>query len=215
MPSLVLASGSPRRQAFLTALGLAFTVDAAQIDESALPGEAPEDLVCRLSRGKALTVASRHPAGVVLAADTVVVLAGQILGKPGNGDEAFAMLAALRSRSHEVYTAVSVAAAGAVATAVCCSEVWMRAYGDDEIRAYVATGDPLDKAGAYAIQHPVFAPVAAWDGCYAGIMGLPLGLAADLLGAAGITLLRPVVSAVCEQASGNGRCCLRRTPPGC
>jgi predicted house-cleaning NTP pyrophosphatase (Maf/HAM1 superfamily) len=91
----------------------------------------------------------------------------------------------------------------------------MRDYTDAEIRRYVATGDPLDKAGAYAIQHPAFAPVAAWEGCYAGIMGLPLGVAARLLGPAGVVIPAGRVIATCEAASGAGACCLRGLPARC
>ena len=160
---IVLASSSPRRRALLTALGFRFTVDAADIDEGALPGETPPALVRRLSHKKAVAVHERHADMTVLAADTIVVLDGQILGKPRDPGEAVNMLVALRGRMHEVYTAVSVAGLGseapaAVATDVCCSNVWMRQYSDAEIQAYVTTGDPLDKAGAYAIQHPSFSP---------------------------------------------------------
>jgi predicted house-cleaning NTP pyrophosphatase (Maf/HAM1 superfamily) len=90
----------------------------------------------------------------------------------------------------------------------------MRNYGDDEMRTYVATGDPLDKAGSYGIQHPAFSPVERWDGCYASIMGLPLGMAARMLAAAGLQLRQEQIPAVCERASGAAHCCLRRFPPG-
>ncbi len=238
MQDLILASGSPRRQAFLAALGLRFAVDVADVDENALPGETPPALVLRLSRAKARTVAARHHDALVLAADTVVVLDDRILGKPVGPEDAARMLAALRGREHQVYTAVSLACAppgrfpsalgGPVDPAaggcpddlpeppahLCRSQVWMRDYSDAEIQAYVASGDPLDKAGAYAIQHPRFAPVARWAGCYASIMGLPLGLAGDLLRAAGVAL--PVeLAAVCEASSGPGACCLRRSPRKC
>ncbi len=206
-PPLILASGSPRRRALLAALGLTFTVDSADVDEVPLPGETPDALVCRLCRAKAEAVAHRRPGAVVLAADTVVVLDGAPLGKPADSEEAAAMLRALRDRTHQVYTAVCVAGDGGLAARLCVCDVTMRAYSDAEIAAYVATGDPLDKAGAYAIQHPAFAPVARWEGCYAGIMGLPLRLAADLLGAAGVTVPADVV-AVCEALSGQ-RCCAR------
>lgn len=215
MPRLILASSSPRRQGFIAALGLDFTIEAADIDETSAPGETPAALVRRLSRSKALTVAVRHMGEVVLAADTVVVLDGQILGKPADRGEAIGMLAALRGRGHEVFTSVSVASAGTVDTGLCRSQVWMRSYATAEIQAYVATGDPLDKAGAYAIQHPLFSPVERWEGCFAGIMGLPLGLAANLLGRAGIALAPARVLATCERASGEGRCCLRGAPARC
>lgn len=215
MTQLILASGSPRRRAFLAALGLDYLVQAADVDESAQPGEPPEELVRRLSRAKARAVAGQHPGLPVLAADTVVVLDGRILGKPAGPEEAVAMLQSLRGRVHQVQTAVSLAHDGACAARVCCSQVWMRDYADAEIRAYVATGDPLDKAGAYAIQHPMFSPVARWEGCYAGIMGLPLGMVAGLLAGVGISLSGEKVMATCERASGSGRCCLHGLPSRC
>ena len=211
--SLILASQSPRRRALLTALGLTFTVDAADVDETPRPDEPPADLVCRLGRTKALEVAARHPGAVVLAADTVVALDGALLGKPADSAEAWAMLVALRGRTHQVYTAVAVAHNGDISSqlsitysVLSCSDVTMRPYSDAEIATYVASGDPLDKAGAYAIQHPLFAPVAGWTGCYTAIMGLPLGVTAELLRAAGVPVPGDVAAA-CEGIGGN--CCLR------
>lgn len=204
---LILASGSPRRRALLAALGLTFAVDSADVDETPLPGESPGALVCRLCRAKAEAVALRHPGAVVLAADTVVALQGTLLGKPADSEEAAAILRALRNRTHQVHTAVCVARDGELTARLCVCDVTMRAYSDAEIAAYVATGDPLDKAGAYAIQHPAFSPVARWEGCYAGIMGLPLRLAADLLRAAGVAVPADVAAA-CEALSGQ-RCCAR------
>ncbi len=195
-------------------LGLDFRIEAADIDETEHPGEAPNALVCRLSREKAEVVARRYPEAAVLAADTVVVLDGVILGKPADAADAGRMLRRLRGRVHQVYTAVSVACETGLAGECCRSDVWMRDYRNAEIAAYVATGDPLDKAGAYAIQHPAFSPVERWAGCYASIMGLPLGLAARLLGHAGVAVPNDVID-VCEQSSGAGQCCLRKNPPGC
>ena len=214
---LILASQSPRRRALLAALGLTFTVDAADVDETPRPNEAPADLVGRLGLMKARAVAARHPGAVVLAADTVVVLDAAVLGKPVDPDEAWAMLRALRGRTHQVYTAVIVSTDGAAGAqrlttrfaescVLSCSDVTMRPYSDAEIAGYVASGDPLDKAGAYAIQHPLFAPVAGWAGCYTGIMGLPLRIAADLLREAGIYAPADI-AATC--AGIGGRCCAR------
>jgi septum formation protein len=203
--SLILASGSPRRQALLSSLGLDFAVDTADVDETPLDGEAPDAMVCRLCRAKARSVAGRRPGAVILAADTVVALQGRLLGKPADAAEAFAMLRALRDRTHQVYTAVCVAANGDLRSRLSVSHVTLRPFNDEELTAYVESGDPLDKAGAYAIQHAGFTPVARWEGCYPSIMGLPLGLAAELLMAAGIAV--PVdVAAACEQLSG-GACC--------
>lgn len=205
MFELVLASQSPRRQQLLAALGLTFTVDAADVDETPLPGERPAALVCRLCQAKADAVAARHPAALVLAADTVVALDGALLGKPADPAEATAMLRQLCGRTHQVYTAVCVASNGESTARLSTSHVTMRPYCDAEIAAYVATGDPLDKAGAYAIQHPLFSPVAAWAGCYAGVMGLPLRLVSEML--AGVGVVAPAdVAAVCGRLNG-GRCC--------
>lgn len=205
-PSFVLASRSPRRRELLGRLGLAFTVDVADVDESSFPGEPPDALVCRLCRAKAAAVADHHPGEVVLAADTIVVLDGVILGKPRDPLDAVAMLSALRDRVHVVYTAVCVIHDGRAATRLSATDVKMRAYADSEIEAYVETGDPLDKAGSYGIQDPRFAPVAAWDGCYSAVMGLPLGLAAELLAEAGVVAPQEV-SAACRSITGD-RCCL-------
>lgn len=205
-PSFVLASRSPRRRELLGRLGLDFTVDVADVDESSFPGEPPEALVCRLCRAKAAAVADHHAGEVVLAADTIVVLDGVILGKPRDSLDAVAMLSALRDRVHVVYTAVCVIYDGRAATRLSATDVTMRAYTDAEIEAYVETGDPLDKAGAYGIQDPRFAPVAAWDGCYSAVMGLPLGLAAELLAEAGVGVSEEV-SAACRSITGD-RCCL-------
>jgi len=203
---IVLASQSPRRRALLAALGVAFVVDAADVDETPRLWESPLDLVMRLSREKAQSVAARRPGATVLAADTIVALDGVLLGKPADADEARAMLRALRSRTHQVLTAVSVAQDDTLVARCSACDVTMRSYGDREIDAYVATGDPLDKAGAYAIQHPAFAPVANWTGCYTSIMGLPLGVVADLLASTGEAVPQDVTG-LCE--SLGGRCCLR------
>jgi septum formation protein len=206
MPDLILASQSPRRRQLLAALGLTFTADAADVDETPLPGEEPDGLACRLCRAKALAVAGRHPGAIVLAADTMVALDGLLLGKPADEFEATAMLRRLRGRTHQVYTAVCVAHNGSLVSRLSISDVTMRPYSDEEIARYVATGDPLDKAGAYAIQHPAFAPVAAWEGCYAGIMGLPLRLAGEMLAEAGLKVPGDVAT-VCGGLNG-GRCCV-------
>jgi septum formation protein len=204
---LILASGSPRRQALLAALGVEFAVDTADVDETPAAGEAPDALVCRLCRAKARAVAARRPGATVLAADTVVALEGTLLGKPADAAEALAMLRVLRGRTHQVYTAVCVAAGDALSTRLSVSHVTMRAYAEEELGAYVKSGDPLDKAGAYAIQHERFAPVARWEGCYPSIMGLPLKLTVELLGEAGIAV-RADAAAACERIGG-AACCAR------
>jgi septum formation protein len=205
--SLILASGSPRRQALLASLGLSFSVDTADVDETPLAGEAPAAMVCRLCRAKARSVAERRPGATILAADTVVALQGRLLGKPADAAEATAMLLALRDQTHQVYTAVCVSTNGELRSGLSVSHVTMRRYDEAELGAYVDSGDPLDKAGAYAIQHPHFSPVARWEGCYPSIMGLPFKLTAELLTGAGIAV-RTDVAALCERLSGAG-CCTR------
>jgi septum formation protein len=173
---LVLASASPRRRQLLTLLGIPFSTRSAAVDESQLAGESPTDLVLRVSQSKAYALRDVMRSEVVVAADTVVVLEGQILGKPHDSGEAFSMLRRLRGRSHSVYTGISVwqPANWRMVNELASSVVSMRNYTDAEIEAYVASGDPLDKAGAYAIQHQGFAPVSHMEGCWLTVMGLPL-----------------------------------------
>lgn len=203
-PPLILASSSPRRRQLLALLGLPFTVESAAIDESVLPRENPLAHALRLAETKARVVASRHPQACVLAADTIVVQAGRILGKPDDAAAARGMLQALRAAPHEVITATALACAGQATITAHTSLVTMRAYSDAEIAAYIATGDPLDKAGAYGIQHDSFRPVAQFQGCFAAIMGLPLGVVADLLSAAGLPPA-PAWPDACARLGGS--CC--------
>ncbi|PKO15918.1 MAG: septum formation protein Maf [Chloroflexi bacterium HGW-Chloroflexi-10] len=173
----ILASNSPRRRELLTLFGHAFSVQPADVDESQLPEEDPGVYVSRLAHTKACTVAARQEQpGLVLAADTTVADGDTILGKPQDAEEACSMLRQLRGRSHQVYTAVAMALPGCetIALELCQSQVPMRAYSDAELEAYVSSGDPLDKAGAYAIQHAGFHPVEHFSGCFASVMGLPL-----------------------------------------
>ena len=175
-PRLVLASGSPRRRELMALLDVPLVVESADVDESVRPGEPPADYAQRLSREKALAVAARHPGATVIAADTIVVLHGEILGKPRDGAEAARMLRALSAKRHLVMTAVTVHddAAGKTLTDLCESRVTLRALADEEIAAYVATGEPMDKAGGYAIQDERFALAEQVVGCPANVMGLPM-----------------------------------------
>lgn len=182
-PRLVLASNSPRRRQLLALGEWTFVVLPANIDESQLPGEAPQAYVLRLAEGKARVAAEYARAGeLVVAADTIVVDSPNqgaqplVLGKPADPAEAFAILRGLRGHCHSVFTALAVfsPADGRLLTDLCATQVPMREYTDQEIQAYVDSGDPLDKAGAYAIQHPGFHPVDGLQGCYASVMGLPL-----------------------------------------
>jgi MAF protein len=175
--SLLLASSSPRRRELLALTGRKFEVRPAAIDESPQPGEPPADYVLRLAVGKAhAAAADAAPGQLVLAADTIVADGPALLGKPADDRQAVAMLEQLRGRVHQVYTAIAVfsPALGAMATDQCASQVPMRSYTAAEIETYAASGDPLDKAGAYAIQHTGFHPVQGFAGCFASVMGLPL-----------------------------------------
>jgi MAF protein len=173
---LVLASGSPRRRQLLSLVGIPFIIKAVAVDESALAGEAPTELVLRVSQGKALAANGVRSDELVVAADTIVVLDGEILGKPGGAEEAVQMLRRLRGRSHLVYTGIAVwhPQSRRMVCELAETVVWMRDYDDEEIVAYVDSGDPLDKAGAYAIQHPEFDPVSKVEGCWVNVVGLPL-----------------------------------------
>ena len=173
--NLLLASQSPRRRELLALLGLPFETTVTDVDEEPRAGESPAALVTRLSQAKARAAAA-HANAAIVACDTVVALDGEILGKPRDEDEATAMLRRLRGRPHVVYSGIALleTPTGREATMVSETQLAMRAYSDAEIAAYVASGDPLDKAGAYAIQHAGFHPVAELRGCYANVMGLPL-----------------------------------------
>ena len=172
---VILASNSPRRHMLLSLLGLEFIVTPAEIDETPRFGETPMDYVVRLSEAKAQWVSDHQSGGnCVIAADTTVVDGNQILGKPANGDEAGRMLRQLRGCIHQVYTGIALAIHGTIFTDLCGTDVPMRCYSDEEIAAYIESGDPLDKAGGYAIQHAGFHPVEDLNGCFANVMGLPL-----------------------------------------
>ena len=176
-PVLVLASNSPRRRQLLALAGWRFDILVADVDERVHENESPADYVLRLAETKARAVAGKvHANQVILAADTTVVYGRDILGKPKDSIEAVTMLTRLRGQTHQVYTAVALLrlSDGLLLKDLCVTDVPMRDYSDEEIQAYVQTGDPLDKAGAYGIQHPQFRPVAEMGGCYASVMGLPV-----------------------------------------
>lgn len=173
---LILASSSPRRRQILDLLGIPYAVLAVPVAEQPLPGELPEVAARRVALIKALAAAGRLHTGVIVAADTIVVLGGTILGKPNEAGEASAMLRALRGRCHEVITGVAVLNLdnGRQQVTTVTTEVCMRHYSDAELAAYVASGEPFDKAGAYAIQSATFHPAATVRGCYLNVVGLPL-----------------------------------------
>jgi septum formation protein len=182
---IVLASGSPRRTQLLALLGIAHQVDPAQVDETPLPDETAVPMAARLARAKAREVAARHPGCEVLAADTVVVLDGVMLGKPATPAEAEAMLGRLAGREHRVVTAVALARDGRVWERHDETRVWFRPLDGATIRAYVATGEPLDKAGGYGLQGFGAVLVERIEGDCFGVIGLPLRLVVDLLAEAG------------------------------
>jgi septum formation protein len=178
---IVLASGSPRRRQLLEMLRIPHRVVAPDVDESRRDAEAPERYVVRLAHAKARAVVERAPGEVVLAADTTVVLAGELFGKPVDAADAVAMLSRLQGRTHEVMTAVAVARDERIEHALDVSHVTFRPADRATLTAYVATGEPLDKAGAYAIQGLGAPLVERVEGDFFGVMGLPLRLALDLL----------------------------------
>jgi MAF protein len=204
---LILASGSPRRRELLARWGWTFAIIKPDIDETPLPVEPPDAYVARLSRekaraGRALVAADRvADATLIIAADTTVALGSEILGKPADAAEAIAMLRQLRGRAHMVFTGITVCQADsdAIKTTVTATQVHMRSYSDGEIERYVASGDPFDKAGSYAIQHAFFHPVERIDGCYANVMGLPLCTLYGLLAAQGV---EPPTPLACVLAAG-------------
>lgn len=212
---IILASNSPRRKQLLAHGGWSFQVNPVHIDESLLPGEQAEDYVLRLCVEKAKTAwqssnqAFSHE-DVILAADTAVAIRlserdepgeHQILGKPADRAEAESILYMLRGRTHQVYTGMAALRAGdgKTLTDVVVTDVCMRAYTDLELQAYIDSGDPFDKAGAYAIQHTGFHPVQELHGCYANVMGLPVCRLAGLLENFNLPTRTGLVEA-CQQA---------------
>ena len=191
-PRLILASESPRRRDLLSQLGVDFEVAAPSIVEDKAPrqGEAPEQFAVRLALTKAQAVATESPGAAVLGADTVVVLDSVVMGKPGSAEEAAAMLKRLRGRLHRVITAVAFSGPGSEPPVTAHSEtlVRFREYSDEEIRAYVLSGDPMDKAGAYAIQSQALRPAAEVQGCLLSVIGLPACMVAGLLEGAGLAV---------------------------
>ena len=192
-PLLVLASASPRRRELLAAAGLEFDVIPSHVPEELASHEAPSDYVTRLSREKAEEIARQHPSRWIIAADTIVVLGETILEKPSDEADAERMLAAIAGRTHVVYTGVTLRNAEAryADTAVDTTEVTMMPLTDQQIRWYVATGEPLDKAGAYAVQGIGAMIVDRIDGNYTNVVGLPLATLSRMLERAGLGPLGP------------------------
>ena len=173
---IVLASGSPRRSEILTNAGMAFVREVpANVDETPLSGELPRDYVERLARDKAESVETKE-SQVVLGADTTVVIDETILGKPSSPADAARMLRLLSGRSHDVITGICLRSPLGQIVDAAITRVWFAALSDDEIEAYVASGEPMDKAGAYGIQGLASKFVERIDGCYFNVMGLPIAL---------------------------------------
>jgi len=183
---VILASQSPRRRELLSLVGIAHDVRPADIDESYLTGEPPRDHAERLARGKAEVIAAREPDAVVIGSDTIVVVDGDVLGKPTDENDAVRMLARLAGRSHTVVTAVAVAWRGETRSAVEEVDVTFHPLSRAEIDAYIATREPMDKAGAYGIQGYGATIVARVDGDYFAVMGLPLQRLIRLLDSLGL-----------------------------
>ena len=186
--SLILASQSPRRRELLGLTGLDFTIRVADIDETMDLSKAPYDEVARVSRLKALAVA-RKPEDVVVAADTIVVCDHQVMGKPRNEADAFRMLSALSGGVHRVWSGVCVRAGERILTEAECTEVCFRTLAEEEIRAYIATGEPMDKAGSYGYQGLASVFVESIRGDYFNVVGLPLCRLGQMLKEFGVELL--------------------------
>ena len=174
MQNLILASSSPRRKELLENLLLTFTISSSEVDESFNPGLSPEEVVMELANRKAQVVFNKNPNAFVIGADTIVVANHEFLGKPKDEEEAVAMLKILSGAQHDVYTGVSILSPSGSARFYEKTEVWFWELEDDEIRSYVKSGEPLDKAGAYGIQQLGSMLVKKINGDYFAVVGLPI-----------------------------------------
>lgn len=186
---IILASKSPRRKQLLSMMGLEFTVQTADIDETMDPSQTPVHEVAAVSARKAEKIAAQHPQDVIVSADTIVVIDGKILGKPKDEQDAARMLRLLSGRTHTVYTGLTVHADGKANTQVVSTGVTFRDLSDAEIAAYIETKEPMDKAGAYGIQGYGSMFVSHLDGDYFCVMGLPVCTLAGMLRDAGVRIL--------------------------
>ncbi len=176
---IVLASQSPRRSELLRQAGIPFVAWPANVDETARPGESPQDYVKRLARDKALAAAA--PGEIVLGADTAVVIDGELLGKPADSADAARMLGRLAGREHQVLTGICLRRGAEMMVDYAMTRVWFRPLTLEEIAAYVATGEPMDKAGAYAIQGLASKFIERIDGSFTNVVGLPIELVQQML----------------------------------
>jgi septum formation protein len=190
--SIILASNSPRRKELLRQIGMSFRSDPADVDERILPGEGAEEYAVRVALNKACVAAERAGTGIIIAADTIVVLGTTVLGKPADAKDAERMLGMLSGTMHTVITGLVVmdAGTGGTQTRVAVTKVWFRNLTREEIVSYVATGEPLDKAGAYGIQERGALLVQKIEGCYFNVVGLPLSLLGEMLVDFGIDLFQ-------------------------
>ena len=186
IPMLVLASASPRRQELLRSAGILFDVQPSQVAEDILPGEGTRECAERLAREKALAVACQRPHDFVLGADTVVAVDGQVLGKPSDAADAARMLRMLSGRAHQVITGVCLVAGGQSSVASETTLVTVSEITDQDIADYVASGEPMDKAGAYAIQGIASRWIPRVEGDYSNVVGLPIALVWRMLRQAGV-----------------------------
>ena len=188
---IILASNSPRRKELLQQIGLDFTSGPADVDERMLSNETPEAYAIRVALDKARVAAGRAKSGIVIGADTIVVLDDTVFGKPADAQDAERMLLSLSGRMHRVITGLAVmdAAKGKILTRASVTRVWFRNITRDEIIAYVKSGEPLDKAGAYGIQEKGALLVERIEGCYFNVVGLPLSLLGEMLSEFGVTLM--------------------------
>jgi septum formation protein len=188
--TFILASQSPRRSELLRQIGLSFTIDPADVDETVLSGESPETYAVRVALEKARVASKKAGKGIVIAADTIVELNGTILGKPADARDAERMLGMLSGNMHRVITGLVLrdVATGKTITRTAVTKVWFKGLSPGEIRSYAATGEPLDKAGAYAIQEKGALLVEKVEGCYFNVVGLPLSLLGEMLKELGVDL---------------------------
>jgi septum formation protein len=196
---LILASASPRRRELLALIGIPFRVDPACIDEVPPDAHAPEEIAKTLAREKAVAVARRYRSGIVIGADTIVVLDGEILGKPEDTQEALAMLRRLNGREHQVVTGIALLdiVDGKVVREQCdvvCTRVWFRQVSEEHLRRYVDTGEPMDKAGAYGTQGYGSTLIERIEGCYFNVVGLPVSRLCAMLEEWGITPLQAALT---------------------
>lgn len=188
---VVLASASPRRRQLLQQVGIACIVDPADICEASIQRKHPDTLAKTLAEEKALTVSRRHTQGYIVGADTFITVDGAVLNKPGDEQEAFAMLRQLSGRTHQVVSGVAVvdAAAGQLVSDTAVTHVTFRQLDDEHITRYIATGEPFDKAGAYGIQERGALFVSHIQGCYPNVVGLPLATLVRLFAKLGVDIL--------------------------